>query len=297
MSAATGSPKSDIPMSDDPIRYVETPSGKDADYENFPVGSWLLPAALRPHIAKYYAFARAIDDIADNPDLTPEEKIERLDGFEQALLGKNLDDSAYATAHRMRASLSETGISSDHCTDLITAFKQDATKLRYRDWDDLMGYCILSAAPVGRYLLDLNGGSENGYGPSDALCMALQVINHLQDCQDDYMNLDRVYLPEDWMAEAGVSVKDLAQNRSSPGLRRVLDRCLDATGGLLADAKALPGGLKSRRLAMESSAILEIAFLLDRYLRRRDPLGPNRVQLTKAEYIWCCTKGVFRVWV
>jgi squalene synthase HpnC len=292
------------PGAGDPGAGVETPSGKDAAYENFPVGSWLLPSALRPHIARFYAFARAIDDIADSPDLAAVDKVRRLDGFERALLdgaGGGSKDQAYQTAYRMRDSLSETGIKSDHCIDLITAFKQDATKLRYRDWDDLMGYCLLSAAPVGRYLLDLHGGSKDGYGPSDALCMALQVINHLQDCQDDYLSLDRVYLPEDWMVEAGIDVKNLAQtlakDRTSPGLRQVLDRCLGATGTLLADAKALPGGLKSWRLAMESAAILEIAFQLVRRLRDRDPLGPERVQLTKPEYIWCCAKGVLRVWI
>lgn len=280
---------------------METPSGKDAAYENFPVGSWLLPAALRPHIARFYAFARAIDDIADSPDLAAEEKVRRLDGFERALLGKNPDDPAFETADRMRDSLTETGIKSDHCIDLITAFKQDATKLRYRDWDDLMGYCLLSAAPVGRYLLDLHGGSVDGYGPSDALCQALQVINHLQDCQDDYVTLDRVYLPEDWMVEAGIDVQDLAKtlakDRASKGLRQVLDRCLSVTGTLLVDARALPGGLKSRRLAMESAAIIEIAFQLTRLLRERDPLGPKRVQLTKPEYIWCCAKGALRIWL
>ncbi len=284
-------------MENDPRSKVETPSGKDAAYENFPVGSWLLPARLRPHIAIFYAFARAIDDIADNPELEADEKVRRLDGFEKALLENNGDDGAYRTAHDMRRSLSETGVKADHCVDLIAAFKQDATQLRYRDWDDLMGYCILSAAPVGRYLLDLHGGSRDGYGPSDALCNALQVINHLQDAKDDYQSLDRVYLPQDWMAEAGVDVSDLAGDQATDGVRRVVDRCLDATGRLLADARLLPGGLKSRCLAMESAAILEIAFRLTRLLRDRDPLGPKRVQLSKPGYVWCCVKGAGRAWV
>ena len=276
---------------------VETPSGKDAAYENFPVGSWLLPARLRPHIAKFYAFARAIDDIADNPDLAADDKVRRLDDFETALLGNRSDEPALRTAHTMRDSLAETGVTADHCVDLIAAFKQDATKLRYNDWDDLMGYCFLSAAPVGRYLLDLHGEPKDGYGPSDALCNALQVINHLQDCKDDYLSLDRVYLPQDWMKAEGVEVTDLTAGQSTPGLRRVLDRTLDATETLMAEARALPGGLKSRRLAMESAAILEIADRLSGLLRHRDPLGPRRVQLTKPGYVWCCVKGAARAWV
>lgn len=270
-------------------RPVETPSGKDTAYENFPVGSWLLPARLRPHVAVFYAFARTIDDIADNPALASEDKIARLSGFEEALLGRR-DDPAFAKAHRLRASLAETGVPVRHALDLIAAFKQDAVKLRYRDWDDLMGYCMLSAAPVGRYLLDLHGGSRHGYGPSDALCNALQVINHLQDCQDDYRQLDRVYLPQDWMKEEGAKVEELDRMRSSPALRRVLDRTLGATQALMIEARRLPAGLRSRRLAMESGAIVAIADRLIADLRRRDPLA-RRVQLDKVGFLACCLSG------
>ncbi|MDD9878106.1 MAG: squalene synthase HpnC [Magnetovibrio sp.] len=273
-----------------PEDAVETPSGKDAAYENFPVGSWLLPARLRPHIARFYRFARAIDDIADNPELDAQVKIERLQGFEDAILGHGDAGDAFATAHRMRESLAETGVPAQHCRDLIAAFKQDAVKTRYDDWDDLMGYCILSAAPVGRYLLDLHGGSRHGYGPSDALCNALQVINHLQDCQDDYRTLDRVYLPGNWMAAAGMTVGELDAPRSSAAVRRVVDQCLDATETLMVEARRLPGGLRSRRLAMESAAIIAIAERLIALLRRRDPLG-YRVELGKAGYLWQCVRG------
>ena len=223
---------------------IEAPSGKDAAYENFPVGSWLLPAAVRPHVQVFYAYARAIDDIADSPDLAPEVKVARLQGFEDAVLGRETDDPAYAKAHAMRASLAETGIAPQHCVDLIAAFTRDATQLRYRDWDDLMGYCLQSAAPVGRYLLDLHGGSAHGYGPADALCNALQVINHVQDCQDDYRTLDRVYLPMDWMAAEGIGADALDAGRTSPALRRVLDRTLDRTEALLAEA-GLAGGFET----------------------------------------------------
>lgn len=269
---------------------IETPSGKDVAYENFPVGSWLLPAALRPHIAIFYAFARAADDIADNPDLTAEDKVVRLDAIEAAVCGRAADGPHLATAHRMRESLAETGVDARHCVDLLTAFRQDATKLRYRDWDDLIGYCLLSAAPVGRYLLDLHGGSRAGYAASDALCMGLQVINHLQDCQDDYRQLDRVYLPQDWMREAGARVEDLDAPASSPALRQVIDLTLDGTERLLATARTLPSGLISRRLAMESGAILAIADRLVGMLRRGDPLG-RRIELRKPQFLWCCLRG------
>ncbi len=268
---------------------IEVPSGKDAAYENFPVGSFLLPARLRPHVAIFYAFARAIDDIADSPDLAAGEKVRRLEGFAAALKGANADP-AYAKAHRMGESMAATGVPIRHGLDLIAAFTQDAIKLRYRDWDDLMGYCILSAAPVGRYLLDLHGGSRHGYGPSDALCLALQVINHLQDCQDDYRTLDRVYLPGDWLAAEGATVEELNAPGCSPALRRVLDRALDATEKLMIEARRLPAGLVSRRLALESGVIVAVAEALIAKLRRQDPLA-GRVQLSKLSFLWCGLKG------
>ncbi len=272
---------------------VETPSGKSAGDENFPVGSWLLPARLRPHVACFYGFARAIDDIADNPDLAPEDKVARLDAFEAALTGAKADDPAYRKAHSLRRSLRETGVTAEHGVDLLSAFKQDATKLRYRDWDDLIDYCNRSAAPVGRYLLDLHGDSGAGYPASDALCNALQVINHLQDCKQDYLDLDRVYLPLEWFERSGATVAELAAAKASPGVRAVLDLALDGVEVLLAQARALPGGLLSRRLAMESAAILAIAERLTELLRRRDPLA-ERVELSRPQFLVCCLRGVLR---
>ena len=275
---------------------VETPSGKDVAYENFPVGSWLLPATLRPHVAVFYEFARAADDIADNPDLDASEKIARLDSFENTIQGRGGDGTGFTKAFAMRESLARTGVTPDHCVQLLAAFKQDATKQRYRDWDDLMGYCMLSAAPVGRYLLDLHGGSRDGYGPSDKLCMALQVINHLQDCQDDYRHLHRVYLPLDWMSNAGTSVTDLDAPAATAAMRAVFDRTIAATESLLVVARPLPDGLASRRLAMESAAILNIAERLIGLLGRRDPLA-ERIVLSKPGYLWCCFRGALSVWV
>ncbi len=272
---------------------AEAPSGKDASYENFPVGSWLLPARLRPHIAVFYAFARAIDDIADSPDLAAADKISRLSGFDDALTGK-LDDPAFATGLAMAESLARTGVTNRHCRDLIKAFKQDAEKRRYEDWRDLMDYCFLSAAPVGRYLLDLHGGSNEGYGPSDALCLALQVINHLQDCRDDYVRLDRVYLPRDWMKEAAAANAELDRDSCSPELRTVIDRALSGVRGLMGEAERLPGALRSKRLAMESAVIIQIAHRLVTLLGAGDPL-PRRIELTRPDFILCGLRGVSRV--
>ncbi|WP_422368283.1 squalene synthase HpnC [Pelagibius sp.] len=276
------------------LASVETPSGKGAGDENFPVGSWLLPAELRPQVAVYYAFARAIDDIADNPELAPQDKIDRLSRFDAALGSAESDGPGLEKATALRLCLAENGISTARGSDLVAAFKQDAVKLRYRNWEELLGYCRLSANPVGQFLLDLHGEDPSGYAASDALCTALQVLNHLQDCQDDYHALDRVYLPLDWLETEGLDVTVLDAEASPPGLRRVLDLCLDRVDGLLTEARLLPGQLRSSRLAMESAVIVKLATRLTRHLREGDPLA-RRVALGKTDFALAGLGGIFGV--
>lgn len=274
---------------------IETPSGKSAGDENFPVGSRLIAPALRPHVAAFYAFARAADDIADNPALKPDAKLARLAALAAGLTGRRADD-AVAVAVAMRASLAATRIAPCHCLDLLEAFRQDAVQNRYRSWDELMDYCARSASPVGRYLLDLHGEDEALAAWSDPLCDALQVLNHLQDCARDYRELDRVYLPQDWLEAAGCSPQDLAAGHASPGLRAVLDRCLDRTEKLLARARALPLRLRSTRLALEAAVILALAERLLAALRRGDPLA-SRVELTRAQAAQAALGGLARgIW-
>ena len=227
---------------------VETPSGKGRGGENFPVGSWLIRRDLRPHVHAFYRFARNADDIADNPALAAADKIRRLDRMAAVLDGGPGDDSPAAAA--MRESLIATGTTAQHCHDVLHAFRLDATKLRYRDWDELMEYCRYSASPVGRQLLDLHGERRDAWPASDALCSALQVLNHLQDCAEDYRRLDRVYLPTADLAAAGIDVSALAAPTANPQLRRVFDGLLDRT--LAADRKGAGVAGAGRRAGAEA---------------------------------------------
>jgi len=270
---------------------VETPSGKGRGDENFPVGSWLIRRELRPHVRAFYCFARNADDIADNPDLAAEEKIRRLDRMAAILDGTPGEDSPAAAA--MRQSLRETGVTAQHCHDVLHAFRLDAVKLRYRDWEDLMGYCRYSAAPVGRQLLDLHGERAETWPASDALCAALQVLNHLQDCAEDYRALDRVYLPEAMLERAGSAIADLERPACSPGLRRTIDTLLDRTDALIATARGLPKRVQGAGLRWESAVIVELAARLSRHLRRGDPLA-GRVKLGKGDFAAAFLLGVAR---
>ena len=280
-------------MNKDAVKPLETPSGKGAGDENFPVGSFLLPKRLRPHVANYYAFARAIDDIADNPDLNAVDKTSRLDEFAKAIeAGSN--DPALEKATALRDSMTATGVDPKHALDLVSAFKQDAVKLRYQSWEELLDYCDRSAAPVGRYLLDLHGEDKAAFKYSDALCNALQVINHLQDARDDYLNLDRVYLPQDWLNEHGGKTGELEGARSTVGLEKTKLDCIRHCRDLMADARRLPRHLASTPLAMESEIIVRIAGKLLDKLERQDPIA-ERVELNKLQYILCVLAGIISV--
>ncbi|HVC57010.1 MAG TPA: squalene synthase HpnC [Stellaceae bacterium] len=268
---------------------VEAPSGKGRHDENFPVGSWLIRRDLRAHVHAFYRFARNADDIADSPTLAAADKLRRLDRMAAILDGASGGDSPAAAA--MRASLRASGVTAQHCYDVLRAFRQDAVKLRYRDWDDLMEYCRYSAAPVGRQLLDLHGESRDTWPPSDALCAALQVLNHLQDCAADYAALDRVYLPLAEFDAAGGTLEALSASTASPALRQVLDRLLDRTEGLIATARDLPPRVAARGLRCESAVIVGLAARLARRLRRGDPLA-GRVKLAKTDFAAAFVTGI-----
>jgi squalene synthase HpnC len=270
---------------------LEAPSGKSAGTENFPVGSFLIRRDLRPHVHAFYRFARTADDIADSAELPAEEKIRRLDRIEAVLDGAGGDDAPSARA--MRASLAETGVTPQHCRDVLRAFRLDATKLRYEDWDDLMEYCRYSASPVGRQLIDLHGESPASYVPSDALCSALQVLNHLQDCADDHRTINRVYLPRATLEATGATIDDLTRPALTPGLRKTIDRLLDDTDRLIATASGLPPAIRSTGLRCESAVIVTLAQRLSRLLRRGDPLA-GRVKLEGGDFAAALVGGVWR---
>ncbi len=252
-------------------------SGKGHRDENFPVASWLIHPRHRALILAFYEFVRCADDIADHAKLSAQEKVSLLDRLEQDLLGAG-DGNAQAAA--LRRALAERSMSPQHAQDLLKAFRLDATKLRYRDWDDLMGYCAYSAMPVGRFVLDVHGESRSTWPASDAICAALQIINHIQDCAADYRNLNRVYIPLDALALCGITVETIGAAKASPGLRRCLSGLAERTGLLLQQGDALPSMVEDSRLALELSVIQTLAQHLTRMLMRRDPLS-ERVHLGK----------------
>ncbi len=262
------------------IANVEAWSGKTRGDENFPVGSRLIARRLRTHMHAYYDFARNADDIADSPDLPADEKVARLDIMEEVLLGKRVEGSP--SAAKLRRSLGETGVSPVHATELLIAFRQDATQQRYETFDELYNYCRYSAVPVGRYVIDLHGENAGCYRASDALCISLQLLNHLQDCGTDMRTLDRCYIPQTLMRHFRVGARDLLGPEETPALRRAFITILDRVDRLNLAAEELPYMVRNRRLRAETRFICRLAVRLAERLAHGDPLA-KRVALTKTD--------------
>ena len=262
-------------------------SGKTHRDENFPVASRLIHARHRALILAFYEFVRTADDIADHATLTAQQKVELLDRLEADLTGAG-DGNPQAVT--LRHALAERGLSPRHAQDLLKAFRLDATKLRYADWDDLIGYCRYSAMPVGRFVLDVHGEDRAIWPSNDALCAALQIINHLQDCGKDYRALDRVYVPLDALAAQETGVEALAATRASPALRQVIEALARRTGGLLAQSRPFASGIADRRLALEVGVIQALAESLVKRLQGRDPLS-QRVHHRPAEAVGLALYG------
>ncbi len=263
-----------MPPSDD----ADLRSGKGRADENFPVGSHLIARRLRRHVHAYYDFVRAADDVSDSAELSPEEKIRRLDVMEAALRGA--PGARSTSAATLRPTLAQAGLPFELATDLLIAFRRDATVLRTPDWAALLDYCRYSANPVGRFLLALHGENESTSAASDALCTSLQILNHLQDCAEDFRHLDRSYLPADMLAEADITAGEVLQHRTRPALRHVFDRILDRVDRLNAEAATLPGLVRDRRMRLEAAVIVKLAHRLAARLRVEDPLA-MRVKLKR----------------
>jgi squalene synthase HpnC len=259
----------------------ELRSGKTHRDENFPVASWIIHPRHRAVIMAFYNFVRTADDIADHATLEPSAKLAHLDLLEAELLGKG---DSQPEAVNLRQALAERSMPPRHALDLLAAFRMDVDKLRYANWDELIHYCRYSAMPVGRFMLDVHGESTSTWAANDALCAALQINNHLQDCGKDYKNLNRVYLPLDALQEAGASVEQLALDKAPASLLQCLHALAARTEALLGEGKPLSAEVRDFRLGLEVSVIQAFAEKIVGLLKVRDPLS-ERVHLSPLELL------------
>ncbi|MEW6323095.1 MAG: squalene synthase HpnC [Acidobacteriota bacterium] len=223
--------------------YAEAERLARAHYENFPVASRLLPAALRRHVAAVYAFARIADDFADEPGRAPADRLARLDEWARGLHG---DASVHPVFLAVADTRARFDLTTDLFDDLLSAFRQDVTTGRYETWPDLLDYCRRSANPVGRLVLRLHGYRDEALDrASDAVCTALQLVNFWQDLAIDWSR-GRLYVPEQTWRAAGADPTDLDGGRWTPAWRAALADAGARTRELLARGRPVCDGVAGR---------------------------------------------------
>jgi phytoene synthase len=234
------------------FKYCERLARKH--YENFPVGSLLVPGGRRKHFYSVYAFARTADDFADEGyeagELTEARRLAALDDWERKLEDCYRGRADHPIFIALAETVSDLRLPIQLFRDLLSAFKQDVVKRRYADYEELLDYCARSANPVGRLILLLfDYRKERLRELSDCVCTALQLANFWQDVEVD-MRIDRIYLPQNEMARFGVSEDDLREKRFSEGYAALLKFQVERTWELFNRGKPLPN-LVSGRLAIE----------------------------------------------
>ena len=227
-------------------------------YENFPVASHLLPAAMRPHIAAIYAFARTADDFADEPGRTIEERLQLLDEYGARLScltssNASSDGTAARTATvndpvfvALRQTVRDCRLPIGLFADLLSAFRQDVTTTRYATWADVLDYCRRSANPVGRLVLRVAGHDDPRLDEaSDAVCTALQLANFWQDLERDWA-IGRLYVPADARIAAGARDEDLTARRMTSEWRAVMRDMTGRTRSLFSAGRRVCDGVGGR---------------------------------------------------
>ena len=262
--------------------YAECEALARRHYENFPVGSWLLPRAMRRPVTVIYAFARKADDLADEGDL---QTAERLAGLQ--CLQDMLDGIAAGTPQSdwlgmaLADTVSRYDLPLDPFRDLLDAFRQDVTKRRYETFGEVMGYCRRSANPVGRLLLQLRNVTDvRSFAYSDAICSALQLINFYQDLHQDYVENGRIYIPLDEMEAHGVSTEHFRDRRTDPAMQRLMQfqyrraRHLLHSGAPLASRLGGRFGFELRLILLGGERVLQHLMGDTQDLFARPRLGP-----------------------
>jgi squalene synthase HpnC len=233
-------------------------------YENFPVASLLLPARLRPAVESVYAFARSADDLADEGDAEPRQRLEALAAYEAALDRiERREPSQSPLFAALAKTVAEHDLPIQPLRDLLSAFKQDVVTTRYPTFDTLLDYCRRSANPVGLLMLHLyRAATPDNVRDSDAICTALQIINFWQDVAIDW-DKQRIYLPQEDMLRFGVSVAHLDTRRSDDAWRALMRFEVERARSLLLSgaplALRLPGriGWELRLVIQGGLRILE----------------------------------------
>ncbi len=284
-------------LSEEDIPLHDSEESVEKRYEeNFPVASWLVPGGARDAIVALYSFARHVDDIADDGALPADYRLKKLQRVEDILTGKYRGSPKEWPQWLMNyfQLLAQGKMARRHGLALLKAFKQDVTMSRYETLEELLDYCQHSAAPVGRAVLELCGEHYANIAASDALCIALQLINHIQDISEDWQERQRIYLPSE-IGGAGEEavIQSVKDGASSDAVHDTCQKLLDEVERQLVLSADLPESLQSMRLRMEIVTVMNVAMQLLVKLRKYDPIATS-VALTKSEKKSALLSAIFR---
>lgn len=208
--------------------------------ENFPVAFLLAPRAVRADMAVIYRFCRVTDDIGDEGDASPAERLGRLDDWEAGLRDAAGGRGAPGPHAALADVIDRRGLTLDPFLRLIEANRMDQRRSRWETYDDLLGYCRHSATPVGEMVLGVLGYRDAWrIAMSDATCAGLQLVNFWQDIARDLRDRDRVYLPAEAMDRFGVTEADLRLPVAGPQVRALVEEAVGVARGLLLEGEAL----------------------------------------------------------
>ena len=208
-------------------------------YENFPVASMLVPREKRPHVYAIYSFARIADDYADEPGLTPAERVNSIVEWEEQLVDAYRGHAHHPVFVALRETVDRFQIPVELFQRLLKAFRSDVTTHRYETFDQVLEYCDNSANPIGRLMLLLfNYRAEMSMELSDSICTALQLTNFWQDVSVD-LEKDRVYIPMEDIREFGYSEEDLLERRCTQAFRDLMCYQIERTEELFREGKPL----------------------------------------------------------
>lgn len=262
---------------------------KQAKDENFPVGL-LISGKLKPLVKAYYQAARTADDIADNPRLSTEEKLNLLNETERAFYGKN-KAKKFSAAAKLGHLFAKENLDASLFTDLLKAFRQDAVNQPLEVWEQLTNYCSYSAAPVGRFLLAIHDENPSTYLPAATLCAVLQISNHIQDLKKDCLEMKRFYIPKTMMDKHGVVYDDFCKSQSTPALKTLIAEIITELRSMMKDAQQLPRLIKNKRLRMETGVILSLTNSMLQKLENEDVLN-TAVRLNRSDWIKALGHGL-----
>ncbi len=267
----------------------------NSHYENFPVASRLLPERMRLPVAVVYAFARTADDMADEGDLSPKERLAALDEYAAKLdatqQGEILSDPVFIALADV---LKRYTLPVQLFHDLLIAFRLDVTKKRYDDFQDVLDYCRYSANPVGRLLLYLHDSvSEENLQMSDHICTALQLINFWQDIRQDYEENNRIYLPQDELARFGVSEDQIREGRTDDNMRELMGLQIKRSREIMFVGTPL-GHRVGGRFGLELRLIIQGGLRVLERLEQSQHDLLARPRLGKSDWVFIVLRALFK---